>query len=166
MQTIHDFIKKHPRLVFSVELIDQRPDQDPSDTWHNPKNPKDRPFNYRVSLKNGHEEYTTYYSKGVGHGKRTQKAAKSYEAYYQRARRADHIACKPTLAEILDSLALDASDIANGYEFEEWAENLGYDTDSRQAERIYNACKDVFLGLVRLLGLEGVNDLINNTERE
>ncbi len=42
---------------------------------------------------------------------------------------------EPAAEDVLECLLSD-SDVEN-YEFEEWAANLGYDSDSRRAERIY-----------------------------
>lgn len=44
----------------------------------------------------------------------------------------------PCAADVLYCLLNDRS--AVGQTFEQWAGNYGYDTDSRAAERIYNAC--------------------------
>jgi hypothetical protein len=38
--------------------------------------------------------------------------------------------------------------------FEDFCSELGYDTDSRNAERIYNACKDQYLHLISLYNEE------------
>ena len=38
--------------------------------------------------------------------------------------------------------------------FEDFCSQLGYDTDSRNAERIYNACKDQYLHLISLYNEE------------
>lgn len=43
--------------------------------------------------------------------------------------------------------------------FETWADNLGYDSDSRQAEKIYNACKETAYGLARLFKPSELSDL-------
>lgn len=57
----------------------------------------------------------------------------------------------PTVGDVLECLASDASsyDSANG--FEDWAENLGMDPDSRKAERIYRAVERQTRGLRRLV---------------
>lgn len=49
----------------------------------------------------------------------------------------------PTAADVLHSLISDAQSVppTPGYEysFEQWADDLGYDTDSRKAEKTYRA---------------------------
>lgn len=47
----------------------------------------------------------------------------------------------PSILDVVSSLLLDA-DVC-GRSFEEWASDFGYDTDSRQAEKIYRACQDI-----------------------
>jgi len=44
----------------------------------------------------------------------------------------------PTIMDVLSSLALDAS--STDQCFENWADDLGYSTDSRKAETTYKAC--------------------------
>jgi hypothetical protein len=50
-------------------------------------------------------------------------------------------ACKgePTAAEVLDCLATDSASVENSSSFEDWAADLGYDPDSRKAEKAYQA---------------------------
>lgn len=46
---------------------------------------------------------------------------------------------EPTVDDVLYSLLIDS--IAEEFgSFEDWAVSVGYDTDSRKAEKIYNAC--------------------------
>lgn len=45
----------------------------------------------------------------------------------------------PTVEQVLYSLAADAQGVENVDTFEEWAQNYGYDTDSRKAEATYRA---------------------------
>jgi hypothetical protein len=54
--------------------------------------------------------------------------------------------------DILDSLVSDAWDYQQADSFEEWADNFGYDTDSRTAEKLYNQCGATVEPVVRLLG--------------
>jgi hypothetical protein len=45
----------------------------------------------------------------------------------------------PDAADILGSLVSDSSGYDSAGSFEDWANEYGYDTDSRKAERLYNA---------------------------
>jgi hypothetical protein len=58
----------------------------------------------------------------------------------------------PEIGAVLSSLALDASSMSDGETFEQWADNFGYDTDSRKAEHTYQACKEQAVKLRELLG--------------
>lgn len=60
---------------------------------------------------------------------------------------------KPKMAEILWALIMD-SDVLGYACFEDWADELGYNSDSRTAEKIYNDCLRTGLQLQALLGAE------------
>jgi hypothetical protein len=59
---------------------------------------------------------------------------------------------EPTSYDVLYSLLLDASTIEEANDFEEWANGLGYDSDSPKAEKLYQTVQkqtkklQVFLG--------------------
>lgn len=88
-----------------------------------------------------HEPMTVYFSQGSAHKK------------------------NPTLAEVLDCLASDASGVDNARSFEDWANDYGYDTDSRKAERTYHICEKQAQDLKALLGQDAYNQLLYETER-
>ena len=48
----------------------------------------------------------------------------------------------PSLDEVLLCIQQDSRDILYSHAFEDWAESLGFDTDSRSAERTYNAVRE------------------------
>lgn len=62
------------------------------------------------------------------------------------------ISKEPTAADVLSCLLSDASCHDNARSFEDFASDLGYDSDSRKAERIYKACGSISKRLHRLLG--------------
>ena len=88
-----------------------------------------------------HEPLTVYFSQGSAHKK------------------------PPTLADVLDCLASDASGVDNARSFEDWASEYGYDTDSRKAERTYHICEKQAQDLKALLGQDAYNQLLYGTER-
>lgn len=88
-----------------------------------------------------HEPLTVYFSQGSAHKK------------------------PPTLADVLDCLASDASGVDNARSFEDWASEYGYDTDSRKAERTYHICEKQAQDLKALLGQDAYNQLLYDTER-
>jgi hypothetical protein len=78
---------------------------------------------------------TTYFSQGYGHNGAT-----------------------PTVDSVLDCLGSDAS--AADESFEDFCSNFGYDTDSRKAEKTYNACKRSGDKLRRFLGEDAFQQLV------
>lgn len=63
----------------------------------------------------------------------------------------------PELRDVIYSLVMDAD--AFEYDFEEWCANLGYDIDSRKAEKIYNECVEIAHKLLRSVGTSGLEKL-------
>jgi hypothetical protein len=76
-----------------------------------------------------------------------------------------HHGAEPTLEEVLDCLASDAAGYDNAQSFEDWAGELGYDTDSRKAERTYKAIAKQAESLKRVLSEELYKALLWDTER-
>lgn len=64
----------------------------------------------------------------------------------------------PDPIDVIWSLAQDAG-VLNAGSFEEWASDLGYDTDSRKAEATYRACLDIALKLRNGIGEDGLQRL-------
>lgn len=60
------------------------------------------------------------------------------------------IAGEPTAADVLYCMLSDAQSVADRT-FEEWAGDMGWDSDSRKAERAYLACQGERVQLARLL---------------
>ena len=65
---------------------------------------------------------------------------------------------EPNPVDVLYSLVMD-SDVLDSGGFEDWAENFGYDTDSRAAESIYKACVDLALKMRAAFGPDGMESL-------
>lgn len=61
------------------------------------------------------------------------------------------VAILPKVTDVVHSLIMDATVLDSGG-FEDWAAELGYDTDSRKAESIYRACLEIALQLRAGLG--------------
>ena len=60
----------------------------------------------------------------------------------------------PTLAEVLQSLRMDAS--SAGESFPRWCDEFGCDPDSRKAEKTWKACRSIAIRLRKLIGSDGV----------
>ncbi len=73
-----------------------------------------------------------------------------------------HKGVEPRAEEVLSCLADDSSYL--DLPFSEWARDLGYDPDSRKAEKIYRACERGAEKLKRFLGEELYQELMD-TER-
>lgn len=71
----------------------------------------------------------------------------------------------PTLEDVLDCLASDCSSVENSRSFADFASELGYDEDSRSAERTYRVCQDQAVELENLLGRDAYKVLIWEMER-
>jgi hypothetical protein len=59
---------------------------------------------------------------------------------------------EPTAADVLHCLISDAQSVGFSNGFEDWATSLGYDPDSRKAEKIYNDCVASSTKVRKLLG--------------
>ena len=87
--------------------------------------------------------FTLYYSKGVGHE-----------------------GTPPEITEVLNCLQLDAAMLDQASDFEDWAARLGYDPDSRAAERIYSGCIEQTDRLRDFLGDDLFNDFLMLEEED
>lgn len=67
----------------------------------------------------------------------------------------------PTLSNVLLSLILDARGVYPISKFEDWCEEYEYDSDSRRAERVFSLCQSQTADLLRLLGREELEKLLD-----
>lgn len=140
----------------------------------------DESSEFRVTVKRAGQSLTTSYSKGSGlrRWKESRFGNTSTSGYWAGKKRAGQrveFALTPklkrgverneeiiadfnrltqaepvTLDEVIYSLNSDASAVRFGQTFEEFCGEFGYDTDSRKAEGIFNTCREIWAGLVRL----------------
>lgn len=89
---------------------------------------------WRVLIQRGNQEMTAHYSMGSAHKG------------------------EPVDADVFHCLLSD-SDGIEGTNFETWAHEFGYDSDSRKAERIFNACEQTLTDLQRLFSASELSDL-------
>ena len=64
----------------------------------------------------------------------------------------------PTVEEVIECLAMDAS-VLDSPSFDDWANELGYDTDSIKAKSIYDACIQQTLAFRGLIGNDRLEQL-------
>jgi hypothetical protein len=72
----------------------------------------------------------------------------------------------PTPADVLSALALDALGVHGGREFEDWAQEYGYDADSRKAETTFETVCKQAQELQRFLGDEAYQELLFEVDTE
>lgn len=72
----------------------------------------------------------------------------------------------PTVSDLLQCMASDSSSYDNTRNFEEWASEFGVDPDSRDGERTYNLIKKQRDDLYFLLGQEGYETLVWQTQND
>lgn len=75
------------------------------------------------------------------------------------------ISREPTAEDVLDCLASDAASVEQARSFEDWCGDLGYDSDSRRAERTFKACEASARRLRQFLGASLYEALLYKTER-
>ncbi len=133
--TMGEFVKKHD-LRFTCRWVPSRPDGLMSDS--------PRHFNcriYRGPIHPNSHSFGLYFSQGSAHTE------------------------FPTLVDVLDCVANDASGYDSTKDFEDWASDYEYDTDSRSAEKTYRAVKRQSEQLKRTLGEDAYAELLYDIER-
>ena len=68
---------------------------------------------------------------------------------------------EPTLERVLECLASDSYSYENSNGFEDWADDLGFSSDSRKAERTYRAVEKESKKLLNFLGAEAYEVLLS-----
>jgi hypothetical protein len=149
------------------------------------KDQKDKNLNWKVTLqRDGRDIIETDYSAGQGHcpsyksppkfssgavdkwKHRKQidmecETGKRCKFQYESAQSLSPISSQPIVPDecsVIYALVMD-SDVLNYSSFEQWAGDFGYDTDSRQAEKIYQDCLAIALKLRAGLGEQALSEL-------
>jgi hypothetical protein len=86
---------------------------------------------YICGFYRGDDLFTLHFSKGLGHE-----------------------GTPPTPTEVMECLQMDANLLEGTRDFNDFCDDLGYDNDSREAERVYEACKAQTARLQAFLGDE------------
>lgn len=137
---------------------------------------KEPTINWRVTITKGAQSLTTDYMQGCAHLPHYQpKWARTL--WYSEAvrdacesgrsrlvdgpRAVAHYSHKnltaPKLADVLYSLVMDSAAIDHPT-FESWADDYGYDTDSRSDEAIWRACVAIALQLRQMIDLDAARE--------
>jgi hypothetical protein len=95
---------------------------------------------FKVTLRGGGRQMTLYFSQGYG------------------------ISGEPDAASVLNCLASDSASVENARSFDDWASDLGYDPDSRKAEKIFKTCEVQAAKLKKFLGEALYKTLLWDTE--
>lgn len=132
-KTIKQFIKEN-NLTMKSEYADSNPNMKDSNNMNHSKVTIKRKFKLNgnhLDTRYGFKQMTLYYSQGYG------------------------IQGEPTLESVLNCLI---SDSTCGETFQEFCDNLGYDNDSRKAEKTFNTILKQTNKLKQLCNYE---DLVN-----
>lgn len=124
--TVREFIENN-KLTMQSAAVDRNPNMDSSAEMDHWKIELEHTFEAPVAYDSLHTDkpktkiitnrMTLYFSMGFGHNGKA-----------------------PDIASVLECLVLDSQSIDNN-NFKDWCAELGYDPDSRRAERTYNTCK-------------------------
>jgi hypothetical protein len=98
---------KRNRITATIEWADSNPDMTASDEWSRSAS------HYKITLRCQKKRMTAYFSQGCA------------------------ITREPTATDLLTCLADDVAGLENAQDFEDWASEYGYDSDSRRAEKTY-----------------------------
>lgn len=149
--SVTEFVKANG-ITMTAERVDANPSMDDAkmDHWKCVLSRKvlregfDTFHGYKGKLgaiKYSTRKITTIFSMGYGHGGR-----------------------EPEVGEVLACLASDARSV-KWDSFEGWCGDMGYDADSRKAERIYKACEKIGEKLERFLGAD-VDEALKGVEMD
>jgi hypothetical protein len=141
---------------------------------------RDPSLNWKVELRHNGIKIATDYYQGIGHlpewaRLHLQSFGWKSHSFYESARHSvdskrafdkmmetgivnGRYLPAPSVADVLYCLLLDGETLDFGT-FEEWAENFGYDTDSRKAEVIYRKCLEIGLRLRAMFGDAKLSEL-------
>lgn len=135
--TIESFIQRN-KITMTWVPIPNRPDKkfqsEGEQRW------SDSAFHFKITLKRGTRRMQVYFSQGPANGS------------------------EPRLKSVLGSIASDVVGVTNNPTFLEWAQEYGFDPDSRQAEHMHRMI-DLQAGqLEKFLGADLYSELLWKTE--
>lgn len=160
------FIAKHG-ITLSATFVPQSKSRNAKPI----KSPTDLSLNWRVTIAKDGRTVTTDYMQGIAHApgyRQSFNGRMTVPAFEELKFAAEHgytgtwsdgmNACRrgkplpaPELCDVLYCLSLDSSVIDHS-NFESWADEYGYDTDSCKAEATYKECLEIALEMRAMLG--------------
>ena len=87
----------------------------------------------------------------------------SFQTFFSQG--SGHRGKAPLAKDVMNCLISDSSSV-QGRSFEDWASDMGYDTDSRKAERTYDIIVRQSKNLKLFLGKETLSEALHKVERE
>jgi hypothetical protein len=164
MKTIADILTEHG-VTFDVRFVPQRLSRNAKD--------KQPSLNWLVTLRRGDRVVSVPYTQGIGHHPRYRFADRSVAHRDEMRKSAEDGLVSGVRSEYrspidkpepIEVLACLISDIPCEDRFEDWADALGYDSDSIKARNIYRACVKTGEDMDLLFGRSGIEDLRTATE--
>ncbi len=124
-----------------------------------------------VTIIHNGQSYSTEYSQGAAYrdyysfsgrkGKRVSLPWNGKMSYDEQQRLFRSRPSKPNVTDVMYCLVSDAQ-CADYGDFDDFCDNLGYDNDSREAERIHRACQDTFFKLRNMFDFERLCELFQD----
>ncbi len=161
MTTIQEFIDEQQ---VTAEIV-------PAPTNPNMEGMVEGSYHFHATIKGSHGQMNTFYSVGPGiveHWvtERRGKTARQEVATFGEQRRLSLAKqYRPAVADILDCLAGDAGCIENSPAFNDFCDDMGYDTDSRKAKRTHEVILEQSAKLRSILGAVPYAQLVEDIER-
>lgn len=146
-------------VTLTAEYLGSKPREDKLDPlWLLPM------MQWRVTLEYEGRKHTLEYSTGIGHAKNPPSGFMGIYGNWRDDRSLDGVAARqrwlkdkrcaktPAVADVVYCLCSDAR--AGELDFDDFCSEFGYDSDSRKAERIWQACKDACIKARVLFGAD------------
>lgn len=172
--TFHDFVDDYALEMTATPI--------PFNPYKLDEDPRDSMDWWALEIKNADDEtFRTFYGTGIGHRhklSRNEISESNHDAHaafntaekygWLKLRPADvkkiTRRVKPDLADVLCCLQSDARAVEDHPTFRDFAEDFGYELDSRDGEKTYNACQDTGARLRDFFGRDLFREFLNCEE--
>jgi len=119
---------------------------------------------WEIEITGGRRKISTEFTQGVGHCP-SYKQRLTVHDKQQLVREcaqlvpADRETAENVALEALWSVCQDCLGVMQAHDFEDWAGEYGYDTDSRKAEAIYRKCLETYMAMRGSFGDEAIETI-------